>query len=248
MPRILIVEDNQHMQRIYCEKLSREGFEVITASTGEDGLAQARARRPDLILLDIMLPKLSGFDVLKQIRADADLAAVPVFMLSNKAWPDDVTQALSLGAQRFFPKGSTSLHEIVMEVRQDCGLKRLIVTSGNKDAAAALAGLLTHPRLLCSQAIVLAETMSAIERAKPDIVVLDGRPHSPNAFAMLQQLKTTPSLQAITVVAVADDPRSLQRADAGISVADLDTRLRPLVLKLLGLEENTPAAAVCPAA
>jgi DNA-binding response OmpR family regulator len=243
MPRLLLIEDNQHIQRVYREKFQHEGFEVAVASDGEQGLASVRETQPDIILLDIMLPKLSGFDVLKQLRDDTTLNRIPVFMLSNKSWPNDVHHALSLGARQFYAKGSSSLQEIITQIRADCGFKKVIIISGSADAAKSIAVAIRHPQLLCSTVTVLAETNAVVQRGAPDLVLLDSRPPANNAITILQQLKTAPATHSVPVIAITDQPQSLARADAAVNSAKIETELRPVVVKLLGLSRSVPVLA-----
>src|SRR5579862_2178383 len=150
MPRLLLVEDNHHIQRIFRDKLEREGFAVTTADDGEQGLQRAIETQPDAILLDIMLPKMDGFQVLEHLRADPILSGVPVFMLSNRCTPNDVQHATSLGARHFFAKGTSKLQDVALEIRTACGLKKIIVSTGNAMMAKPILDALDHPQLLCS--------------------------------------------------------------------------------------------------
>lgn len=238
MPRLLLIEDNQHIQRVYREKFHHEGFEVTVAGDGEQGITSAHQSQPDIILLDIMLPKLSGFDVLKHLRADEVLSRIPVFMLSNKSWPDDVQHALSLGARQFYSKGSCSLQDIITQIRADCGFKKAIVISGSAEAAKSIVAAIRHPQLLCSAVTMLAEVNAAIQRGAPDLVILDSRPPANNAITILQQLKMGSATHTVPVIAITDQPQSLGRADAAVNPTQIDTDLRLEVMKLLGLSES----------
>src|SRR3989338_8089056 len=112
MAKILIVEDDSQLQVIYQKKLSREGHEVFLATTGQEALLIATSKKPDIILLDVMLPGgLNGFDILEQIKRDATLKTIPVLILTNL----DTEQgtALSIGASDYIIKANTSLDEMV---------------------------------------------------------------------------------------------------------------------------------------
>lgn len=232
MPKLLLIEDNEHIQRIYSEKFRREGFDVTTAGDGEAGLATAQAARPDAVLLDIMLPKLSGFEVLKQFQQDAALRQIPVFMLSNRAWPADVQQALSLGARQFYSKGSAALHDIVLQIRAECGLKKITVIAPSVAAAQPIAKAVAHPQLLCSLQTILAEACTATERGAPDLIILDGR--QPTGAATLQQFKNSAVLRPVPLIAITDLPVAYHRADACVPSAGIPGQLRSAVLKRLG--------------
>jgi DNA-binding response OmpR family regulator len=244
MPNLLLIEDNEHIQRIYTAKLQAEGFIVTTAQDGEQGLALAGACRPDAILLDIMLPKLDGFGVLEQLRADPALGRIPVYMLSNRGWNEDVQRAVSLGARQFFTKGSATLQNIVNQIRSECGFKKVIIVSPNLAAAKTLCQAIQHPRILCPSNTILSEAASAIERKAPELVILDARQASPAVLAVLQLLRTTPATQTVRIMAITDEPQKIQRADAFVSSAQATQGLLSVVLQELGLTEPAPPAAV----
>jgi DNA-binding response OmpR family regulator len=247
MPQLLLIEDSQHIQRVYREKFAHEGFEVTTGNDGEQGLALARQHTPDIILLDIMLPRLSGFDVLKQLRDDPQLNRIPVFMLSNKSWPDDVQHALSLGARQFHSKGSSSLQDIITQIRIECALKKITIISSSPDSVNAIRVALRHPQLLCSTVTVLAETVAAVQRGLPDLVVLDLRPPAHNnVLPLLQQLRATPGTHAVPILAITDQSQPLARVEVTVSAEHFDTDLRSTVLQFVRLAE--PASTVLAAA
>ncbi|MCS7049682.1 MAG: response regulator [Verrucomicrobiae bacterium] len=235
MPKLLLIEDNEHIQRIYSEKFRREGFDVTTARDGEKGLAAAYQNPPDVVLLDIMLPGIDGFKVLEQFRQDPSLHAVPVFMLSNRAWPDDVQRALQLGARRFYSKGSAAITDIVHEIRTECGFAKLLLFAANLPAAQPLVQALAHPRLLITVQTVLAELRAAVERGHPDVVLLDGRAAS--AVVALQQLRAVPALAHLPVLAIGNQASTFARADEVIPTDIADTELRHRIHRRLKLEE-----------
>lgn len=101
---ILLVEDEQDLQELLAYNLSREGYGVTTASTGEEALKQARARRPDLILLDLMLPGMDGLEVCRALRSRDTTADVPVIMLTAKGEERDIVRGLELGADDYVTK------------------------------------------------------------------------------------------------------------------------------------------------
>ena len=103
-PRILVVDDNPTNVEILRVRLSAQGYEVVTAADGEEALTQARALDPDLVLLDVMMPKLDGISVLKELKQDAKLKFVPVIMVTAKADPRDVVQGLEAGGDDYLTK------------------------------------------------------------------------------------------------------------------------------------------------
>lgn len=111
--KILAVDDEQRMVRFIQLNLEQDGFEVITAYNGKDALEQVRTQLPDLILLDIMMPDINGFEVLKKIR---EVNTVPVIMLTAKGEEDDRIQGLELGADDYITK-PFSPRELVSRIR-----------------------------------------------------------------------------------------------------------------------------------
>src|SRR4030042_3479373 len=104
MAVILIVEDDPLMSRMYQKIFSFEGYQVETATDGEQGLEKARNLKPTLILLDIMMPKMNGLQVLEKLKADPDLKKIPVIMLTNLAGAQDAETALTKGAVKYIVK------------------------------------------------------------------------------------------------------------------------------------------------
>jgi len=113
---ILIVEDEKEIRDLLSHYLRKEGFEVFLAPDGEAGLSRARAGKPDLILLDILLPKMDGLEVLREIRSDREIAGTPVIMLTAKGDETDRIVGLELGADDYVPK-PFSPREVVARVK-----------------------------------------------------------------------------------------------------------------------------------
>jgi DNA-binding response OmpR family regulator len=103
-PRVLIVEDEPHIVLSLEFLLQREGYETAAAADGEEGLALVRRLRPDVVLLDIMMPRRNGYEVCQAIKADPELRRIPVIMLSAKAQEVEVLRGLELGATAYIAK------------------------------------------------------------------------------------------------------------------------------------------------
>ncbi len=122
MPKkILFVEDESALQKNLSDLFSQEGYETISALDGEIGLSLAKNKKPDLILLDLILPKASGFDVLKNLKEDKDTKNIPVIVLTNLESMGDIEKALALGATTYLVKSSYSLDEILEKVKKTLG-------------------------------------------------------------------------------------------------------------------------------
>lgn len=114
--RILLAEDDRFLRKAAETALKREGFTVLAAVDGEEALRIARADAPDLILLDLIMPKVQGFEVLRALKADAATAGTPVLILSNLGQDSDVKQAMEAGAAGYFVKVNLSLQDLVKRV------------------------------------------------------------------------------------------------------------------------------------
>jgi CheY-like chemotaxis protein len=114
---VLIIEDEQSLRKALVERLTNEKFTVYDALDGEDGLLKAHEHHPDLILLDILMPKLNGFQVLERLRLDPWGKTVPVVMLSNLNESVNQTKAQGHGVVEFLVKSNTTLDEIVEKLR-----------------------------------------------------------------------------------------------------------------------------------
>lgn len=115
---VLIVDDDVLMRNLYERLFKLSGFMVEVAKDGAEGLKKADESHPDLILLDIMMPKMNGFDVLAELKKGAHTKKIPVIMLSNLAQPDDVEKSLKLGAAEYVIKSDHSPKEIVKIVEK----------------------------------------------------------------------------------------------------------------------------------
>jgi class 3 adenylate cyclase/CheY-like chemotaxis protein len=103
-PRILVVDDNPTNLEVLCVRLNSQGYEVVTAVDGEDALLRARELEPDLVLLDVMMPKLDGISVLKELKRDTTLRFIPVILVTAKADTRDVVNGLEAGGDDYLTK------------------------------------------------------------------------------------------------------------------------------------------------
>jgi adenylate cyclase len=110
---ILIAEDDALLQKMYRMKFIIEGYEVQTASDGRAALDRLREFRPDVVLLDIMMPRLNGLQVLSQMKQDEALKGVPVIMLTNLSSIDKVNEAVAMGAEGYLIKSQKTPNEVV---------------------------------------------------------------------------------------------------------------------------------------
>jgi CheY-like chemotaxis protein len=110
--RVLVVEDDRFLRRACEASLRQRGFTVVAAADGEAGLQIARAETFDLILLDLLMPKLSGVEVLRALKGDAATRSIPVLVLSNSSRQQDIDEIMRLGAVGYLVKANLSLQEL----------------------------------------------------------------------------------------------------------------------------------------
>jgi DNA-binding response OmpR family regulator len=123
MAKILIVEDDETLARMYKKKLVFEGFIAILAFSGEEGLALVQKEKPDLILLDIMMPGIDGFEVVRRIRKIEEIKNIPIIMLTNLGTSDVfVDEAKKLGVKNYLVKYKTSSATLVATIKEELGM------------------------------------------------------------------------------------------------------------------------------
>jgi CheY-like chemotaxis protein len=115
---ILIVEDDAFLAGIYAKKMEEEGFQCVLATNGEDGLKQIQKEKPALVLLDLMLPKMNGFELLEALKHDPATASIPVLVMTNLAERKDVERCMALGAAGYVIKAHALPHETVSKIKQ----------------------------------------------------------------------------------------------------------------------------------
>lgn len=114
---VLVVEDDVFLSQLLRNRLSKEGINVIGARDGEEALKILRSEKPDLILLDLILPKKSGFEVLEEIQSDPLLERAPTIIISNLGQDSDVARGKTLGAIEYFVKAQTSIDDLIVKIK-----------------------------------------------------------------------------------------------------------------------------------
>ena len=120
--KILLVEDDTALASVYRSRLELEGFDVCEANNGEDALSLAVSEHPDLILLDVMMPKISGFDVLDIVRNTPETTNIRVIMLTALSQPKDKERAEQLGVDDYLVKSQVVIGDVVERVRYHLGM------------------------------------------------------------------------------------------------------------------------------
>ncbi|OGE81908.1 MAG: hypothetical protein A3H72_02495 [Candidatus Doudnabacteria bacterium RIFCSPLOWO2_02_FULL_48_8] len=115
--KILIVEDEEILLTALSEELKQAGFQIVGAKDGQEGLDKLRAEKPDLVLLDLVMPRMDGITALKEMKASPDTKDVPVVILTNLSDYDKISDALSLGAMDYLVKANYRLEELVSKLK-----------------------------------------------------------------------------------------------------------------------------------
>lgn len=118
MAKILLVEDEKPMSSILGKELKKMDHEVVFAYDGADAAEKAKNEKPDLILLDLILPKMNGFEVLEKIKGDTDTSPIPVIVLSNLGSDEDIKHVMRLGAADYYVKAQHPLLELVEKISE----------------------------------------------------------------------------------------------------------------------------------
>lgn len=121
--KILLIEDEEMLANMYEVKFRNEGFDLEKALDGADGLEKAKANKPDFILLDIIMPKMDGFSVLKALKENESTKDVPVMLLTNLGQDEDIEKGKELGAVGYLVKANVTPSEVVDEVKKKLAKK-----------------------------------------------------------------------------------------------------------------------------
>ena len=164
-PRILIVDDQPMNVDILQTRLAVHGYEILTAYDGEEALARARAQLPDLILLDIMMPKMDGIEVCQRLKADTSLPFMPIIMVTAKADTKDVVAGLEAGADEYLTK-PVDQASLVARVKSMLRIKALHerCRSSRGGAGDATGGVESHPRATRGRAAGELERIGRLKR------------------------------------------------------------------------------------
>jgi DNA-binding response OmpR family regulator len=115
--KILIIEDDKFLRELIAQKLTKEGYESSEAIDGEEGIKKIKEEKPSLILLDLILPGIDGFEVLSQMKEDPAVSSIPVIILSNLGQKEDIERGLKLGAADYLIKAHFTPGEIIEKIK-----------------------------------------------------------------------------------------------------------------------------------
>ncbi len=124
MKNILIIEDDPFLREIYTTKLTQKGFRPEIAVDGKSGMAKIKKGKPDLILLDIILPKTDGFEILKEVKATPNLKKIPIILLTNLGQKNEIEKGLALGAEEYIIKAHSTPTAVVAKIKEILARRR----------------------------------------------------------------------------------------------------------------------------
>lgn len=116
--KILIIEDENILREILRDSLKKEGYKVYTASDGEEGLEKMNSVKPNLVILDVIMPKMDGFEVMRRMSKDENLSKVRVIVISNSGQPVEIEEAMKLGAKDFIIKTEFDQKGLIEKVKK----------------------------------------------------------------------------------------------------------------------------------
>jgi len=120
---ILIIEDEEMMLTALVDSFEKEGFDIIKARDGEEGYIKMLKEKPDVVLLDVILPKLDGLSLLEKVRINSEISDTPIIMLTNLSNPEDVIRAMSSSVRDYLIKTDWTLVEVVQKVKEKLHIK-----------------------------------------------------------------------------------------------------------------------------
>lgn len=224
--KILIIEDDVFLGDVLVQKLIKEQFETVLARDGAEGLQKISSFKPDLILLDIILPSMNGYEILEAKQKDPDIINIPVIIISNSGQPVEINRALALGVKDYLVKAQFDPEEVMVKVRAELRKSEITpvpgddtkITPENKAPDTSLEGKkimwveddkflndiisrkLSATKCAFMHAAEGEEAIRMITENLPDIVLLDIVLPGMDGFEILKRLKTEPTTKHIPVI------------------------------------------------
>jgi DNA-binding response OmpR family regulator len=209
---VLVIDDDDTALNLMRRRLAQRGYRVLTARSGDEGIALARTERPDLILLDIFMPGKSGYDVLDEIRSDEAIRATPVIVTTVD---DDRMKGIRLGATDYLMKPiSQDQLGNVLSVYYDRIDGEILVIDGDAASGAGIARMAAQLGLRSRIAADGPEGMRMLRERAPAAVILDLTPPGMTAFEILALMRRTADFVAIPVMIVSSRPLSVSEHEA----------------------------------
>src|SRR3989344_2797587 len=223
MKNILIIEDDVFLGDVLLEKFNKEGFPTTLSRDGAEGFSKIKELKPDLILLDIILQNMNGYEILEAKQKDPEIAKIPVIIISNSGQPVEINRALALGVKDYFIKAQFDPEEVMIKVR--AFLKKNSEQGGEAisvDSPKTSSGKLVGKKImwvedddflsdiiarkLATEKCILVHAKDAekgltlVETEMPDVILLDILLPGINGFEFLEKLKANAKVKDIPVI------------------------------------------------
>ncbi|MDO8885391.1 response regulator [Candidatus Oleimmundimicrobium sp.] len=232
--RILVVDDEPDISKLIQLYLEKEGYYVIKAFDGEEAVKMARKEHPDLITLDIMMGKISGFDVLKELKEDAHTASIPVIVLSVIL---DEKKGYRLGASDYLPKSVDrkklieSVNRLVGRTNQPQNEKMVLVVDDDKDISSFIEFNLKKAGFKVIKAFNGVKALDILKKEKPDLMLLDLRMPEMDGYEVMERIKNNKKLSKIPVIIMT--AYDLDREKTEILNLAIDKISKPFSMRML---------------
>lgn len=247
----MVVEDEQILLEVLQKKLSQNGFTVLAAKDGDEGLAKIREHRPDLVLLDIVMPKKDGFEVLREIQRDKNLKNIPVIIISNSGQNVEIEKAKKMGVRDYLVKTQFDPAEVLAKVNRQFGLSGATAapssdpiavtaekTSGQAAAAKTILIIeddnflrnlmvkkLTDEGYAVSEAFDGQVGLKKVITDKPVLVLLDLILPGIDGFKLLEEIKSNPATADIPVIILSNLGQK-EDIDRGLQLGAVDFMIK----------------------
>jgi len=219
MVNILLVEDDKFLRDLLSKKLSDNNHSVSEAFDGEEAIKKVNAEKPDIVLLDIVLPGMDGFEVLKEIKSAEASANTPVMILSNLGQKEDMEKALRLGAADYLVKAKFDMEDILgrmnatleaNDVQAPTKKKKILIIEDEQVLLDVLLKKLTKENYFVSFAMDGEEGMEKIKSEKPDLILLDIVMPKKNGYEVLQEMQNDETMKNIPVVVISNSGQMVE--------------------------------------
>jgi signal transduction histidine kinase/CheY-like chemotaxis protein len=241
---VLVVDDDATARELIAEQLKAEGFSVVTAAGGLEGLKLAKDLRPIAITLDVMMPDLDGWSVLAALRQDADLAEIPVIIITIL---DEHRRGVALGAAGYLTKpiDRERLHRMVSRFRAPARPTRVLLVDDDKDQRERLRGWLEGEQWAVQESGNGREALTRLQADKPDVILLDLMMPEMDGFAVVAALQKEPRWRDIPVIVITArdlDAKDRERLNSGVQSVLVKETFRPaeLVERIRRLVQSKP--------
>jgi len=242
--RVLVIDDDATARELIADHLKAEGFSVVTAAGGVEGLKLAKELRPTAITLDVMMPDLDGWSVLAALRQDAELAEIPVIMITIV---DEHRRGIALGAAGYLTKpiDRERLHRLVSRFRAPVPPTRVLVVEDDAVQRERMRGWLEGSRWTVREAENGREALNRIRESKPDVILLDLMMPEMDGFQVVAALQKEAGWRDIPVIVITSldlDAKDRERLNAGVQFVLVKERFRPadLVERIRRLVHRKP--------